>query len=300
MAQYGELRADFITYTTGVGSGEANHTVTVSSLVNNPTFSGNVIVSGDLGVSGIAIINDITVTGNAIFESGITVTGDTNIDGNTNISGLLTVSGITVTGNATVEGDLIVSGNISGNTSGIFGYWERSGTTLKPATLNDVVTIYPGSPTSPGFTPIDDPDTGIYSDVANTISIAAAGTSGLTVASGLTSFHTEISGATDGGVNGSGYWRVAAGSTGERPLISTTGMIRFNTTLEQFEGYDGNWSLLGGGATGSGGDRVFVLNETGVTTDYTLTGFNASSAGPITIEDGVEVIVTDPFNWSIV
>ena len=41
-------------------------------------------------------------------------------------------------------------------------------------------------------------------------------------------------------------------------------------------------------ATGSGGDRVFVLNETGVTTNYTLTGFNASSAGPITIEPGVQ------------
>jgi hypothetical protein len=69
MAQYGELRADFVTYTTGVGSGEANHTVTVSSLVNNPSYSGSVIVSGDLGVSGVSIFNDITVTGNAFFST---------------------------------------------------------------------------------------------------------------------------------------------------------------------------------------------------------------------------------------
>jgi hypothetical protein len=230
MAQYGELRADFVTYTTGVGSGEANHTVTVSSLVNNPSYSGSVTISGDLGVSGVSIFNDITVTGNAFFQQGLSATGNVNVTGIVIASGLdadnyvIASSGyfdtIVVSGNATVTGNANVSG--------------------------------------------------------------------------------EISGATDGGVNGSGYWRVAAGSTAERPTVATTGMIRFNTTLAQYEGFDGNWSLLGGGATGSGGDRVFVLNETGVTSNYTLTGFNASSAGPITIEDGIEVIVADPFNWSIV
>ncbi len=229
MAQYGELRADFITYTTGVGSGEANATVTTSSLVNNPSYSGSVVISGDLGVSGVSIFNDITVTGDAYFQQGINATGNVDVTGIVIASGfesdtINTTSGyfdyIIVSGDATVTGDAYVSG--------------------------------------------------------------------------------EISGATDGGVNGSGYWRVAAGSTAERPTVATTGMIRFNTTLAQYEGFDGNWSLLGGGATGSGGDRVFVLNETGVTSDYTLTGFNASSAGPITIEPGVQVIVATPFNWSIV
>ena len=229
MAQYGELRADFITYTTGVGSGEANATVTTSSLVNNPSYSGSVVISGDLGVSGVSIFNDITVTGDAYFQQGINATG------NVNVTGIVIASGF--------ESDTI------NTTSGYFDYIIVSG------------------------------DATITGDA---------------YASG------EISGATDGGVNGSGYWRVAAGSTAERPTVATTGMIRFNTTLAQYEGFDGNWSLLGGGATGSGGDRVFVLNETGVTTDYTLTGFNASSAGPITIEPGVQVIVATPFNWSIV
>lgn len=229
MAQYGELRADFITYTTGVGSGEANATVTTSSLVNNPSYSGSVVISGDLGVSGVSIFNDITVTGDAYFQQGINATG------NVNVTGIVIASGF--------ESDTI------NTTSGYFDYIIVSG------------------------------DATITGD---------AYVSG------------EISGATDGGVNGSGYWRVAAGSTAERPTVATTGMIRFNTTLAQYEGFDGNWSLLGGGATGSGGDRVFVLNETGVTTDYTLTGFNASSAGPITIEPGVQVIVATPFNWSIV
>lgn len=57
----------------------------------------------------------------------------------------------------------------------------------------------------------------------------------------------------------------------------------------------------GGGATGSGGDRIFVLNEQVVTTSYTLpSGNNATSCGPITINDGVEVIIGDDQNWAIV
>ena len=42
MAQYGEVRVDYITYTTGTSPSEANATVTVSSLVNNPSFSGDI------------------------------------------------------------------------------------------------------------------------------------------------------------------------------------------------------------------------------------------------------------------
>lgn len=57
----------------------------------------------------------------------------------------------------------------------------------------------------------------------------------------------------------------------------------------------------GGGATGSGGDRVFVLNEQVVTTSYTFpSGNNATSCGPITINDGVEVIIGDDQNWAVV
>ena len=86
MAQYGELRADFITYTTGVGGGEANHTITVSSLVNAPTFSGDVVITGDLDVKGT-----ITVTGDVITTTGSFTTEDGNL---TTTNGILTaVSG---------------------------------------------------------------------------------------------------------------------------------------------------------------------------------------------------------------
>ena len=36
-------------------------------------------------------------------------------------------------------------------------------------------------------------------------------------------------------------------------------MMRYNTDLDAYEGFDGTtWGQIGGGATGSGGDRVFI------------------------------------------
>ena len=62
-------------------------------------------------------------------------------------------------------------------------------------------------------------------------------------------------------------------------------------------------SLGGGGSAPDvpDGDGVFQLNKQEVKNDYTLPeGYNAVSAGPITIESGVTVTINDGENWSIV
>lgn len=56
----------------------------------------------------------------------------------------------------------------------------------------------------------------------------------------------------------------------------------------------------GGGATGGGGDRVFLENGTVITTSYTITRtYNALSVGPMTINPGVEITVPDGSIWLI-
>lgn len=91
------------------------------------------------------------------------------------------------------------------------------------------------------------------------------------------------------------------GTTGERPT-GVAGMIRYNTTLTQFEGYKaGAWGAIGGGATGGSSDDVFYENGQTVTTSYTLsTGKNAMSAGPVTINAGATVTVPSGQSWVIV
>lgn len=103
-------------------------------------------------------------------------------------------------------------------------------------------------------------------------------------------------------LSGTGTLDLPVGTSAERPGSPNSGMIRFNSTLTTFEGYNGTaWGAIGGGATGSGTDNVFYENDQSVTTSYTLsTGKNAMSAGPITIASGVTVTVPSSQSWVIV
>jgi hypothetical protein len=98
-----------------------------------------------------------------------------------------------------------------------------------------------------------------------------------------------------------GALQLPFGTTGQRPTAAT-GQVRFNSSLTQFEGYNGTtWGKIGGGATGGGSDDVFIENGQTVTTNYTLTaGKNAVSAGPITINAGITVTVPSGASWVIV
>tara|TARA_R110000868_G_scaffold10997_2_gene53219 strand:- start:272 stop:601 length:330 start_codon:yes stop_codon:yes gene_type:complete len=58
---------------------------------------------------------------------------------------------------------------------------------------------------------------------------------------------------------------------------------------------------IGSGATGGGGDTIFIENSQVVTTDYTIpVGKNAMSTGEITINSGVTVTVSAGSTWAII
>jgi len=99
---------------------------------------------------------------------------------------------------------------------------------------------------------------------------------------------------------GTGAILIPVGTTAQQPS-GVNGQIRYNTTAQTYEGYsNGAWGQLGGGATGGGPDKVFVQNQTTVTTNYTLTtGYNAESVGPITINSGITVTVPSGARWVV-
>lgn len=102
--------------------------------------------------------------------------------------------------------------------------------------------------------------------------------------------------------NGSDFTAVTAltlsvGTTAQRPSTPATGMLRYNTTLSQFEGYDGTqWGGIGGAQAGG----VIQTNKTEVMVNYTMpSGTNGLSVGPVTIDSGVSVTITSGQRWLV-
>ena len=134
---YGEIKVDSITYTAN-GS---DTTVSVSGLVQNPTFSGDITVTGTISgniVQGGTLVSGATVSGTAGEfgtitgnTAGFTTVTGTTITGTTvnAVSGVFTtqISGATVTGN---------TGQFTNITGGAAGFTSVTGTTVTGTTAN--------------------------------------------------------------------------------------------------------------------------------------------------------------------
>jgi hypothetical protein len=194
---------------------------------------------------------------------------------------------------------------------------------------------------------------------------------------GATLLSSTLAVTGDASFNSTGQVKLPNGTTAQRSATPTVGSVRFNTTLQTFEGYStysgqtissitrvtttatlttaanhnlttgtfvtvsgatpaeyngtfsitvttptaftytmlatpsgsatvvgsykvGVWGQIGGGATGNGGDQIFVENGQTVTASYQIPATkNASSVGPITINSGVSVTVPSASRWVI-
>jgi hypothetical protein len=99
---------------------------------------------------------------------------------------------------------------------------------------------------------------------------------------------TTLSATGDVTFTGFGYTQLQSGATTDRPATPAEGMIRYNTSLTQFEGYSpSGWGAIGGtGATGGGTNQAFYENDQTITTSYTIGATkNAMSTGVITTGD---------------
>jgi hypothetical protein len=125
----------------------------------------------------------------------------------------------------------------------------------------------------------------------------------LPVTSGGTGAATAAQAVINLGVitSATGSAKVPAGTTAQQDVSPQAGFFRFNTTFGIFEGYNGTaWGQVGGGATGAGGDQVFVENGQNVTTTYSIpAGKNAMTTGPITVDAGVTVTVPSGSRWVV-
>lgn len=127
------------------------------------------------------------------------------------------------------------------------------------------------------------------------LAVADGGTGASTAANARTNLLAVGFTATTGSAT------IPSGTTGQRDASPSSGFFRFNSTVGKFEGYNGTaWGSVGGGATGAGGDEVFVENGTTVTTSYALTtNKNAVSVGAITINSGATVTIPSGARWVV-
>jgi hypothetical protein len=172
-----------------------------------------------------------------------------------------------------------------------------TGTTISSTwantTLSDIASALTGSVASDGQTPM----TGNLDMNTRKVVNMANGT----VATDAISLGQLTTAFTNPTFAGTEFMLIPKGTTAQRPAVPVDGEMRYNTTTNQFEGYQGGaWGQLGGGATGGGPDEVFVENSRVVTTNYTLsTGKSAESVGPITVNSGITVTIPSDERWVI-
>ena len=136
--------------------------------------------------------------------------------------------------------------------------------------------------------------TGTFAMTGDQVQVSEGGTGATTAGAALVNLG-ERTGAT-------GSLLLPAGTTAQRDVSPAAGYLRWNSSDGTAEVYSGTaWGSVGGGATGGGGDAVFVENDQTVTTNYTIpTGKNAMSTGPVTISGGVTVTVSSGSRYVII
>ena len=188
----------------------------------------------------------------------------------------------TNTGTA-ASADVIVSNNNTTATTyyGDFGM-NSSGWTGTPGTnsFGAPNTVYLTATTA---------DLAIGTTTANAIRFAVGGGADVMQVNGttgITSFPTTSA------------ITLPVGTTAQRPGTPATAMLRYNTSLSQFEGYNGTiWGGIGGAQAGG----AIQVNNTTASVSYTIaTGTNGFSVGPITTASGVSVTVASGQRWVII
>jgi len=179
---------------------------------------------------------------------------------------------LTLQSGLSVAGDLAMdTGNLNiilpeGNTVDV-----RSG----DKGIIDNVDVNPFNAGSGNFTNISVSQNSIISATNQSTSVST----GALIISGGLGVAKNLNVGGDGAFTGSGSLRVPVGDTSQRPSSAVIGMIRFNTDIENFEGFDGeNWREIGlaasedfGEITGSVAlslDYRFVNEEVNSFADY--------------------------------
>ena len=259
------------------------------------------------------------MTGNLTFSGSQTVDGrDLSVDG-AKLDGIETGA----TADQTASEILTLVKTVDGTGSGLDadlldgqeGSYYRNASNINAGTLDAarIPTLNQDTTGSAATLTTARTINGVSFDGSADITVTAAGSTltgtslkSTIVSSSLTSVGT-LTGLTVSGnilMTGTGAIDVAAGTTAQRPGSPNTGMFRYNSTTNQFEGYtNAGWGAIAGGGAGSGATlqatNGIVETAATISSDHTITtNFNAMSAGPVTVS--ADITIPSGSVWTIV
>jgi hypothetical protein len=272
---------------TVISSAWANNTMNdlASAMTDSVAADGQTPMTGSLNLNSNKIVNLATGT---VGNDGINFTqfNTPTFGGAVVCSSTLTVAGATL-----LSSTLAVTGDASFNSTGQVKLpngttAQRSATpALGSVRFNTTLQSFEGYTSYSGQT------ISSITHVTTTATLTTAANHNLTTGTFVT-----VSGATPVEYNGTFSITVVDATSFTYTMLATP-----SGSASPVGSYRvGVWGQIGGGATGNGGDQVFVENNQVITASYQIpVGRNASTVSPITINSGVVVTVPSGSRWVV-
>lgn len=222
-----------------VGDSSADTLTINSTVTSNLIFTDNTY---DIGASGATRPRNLFIAGNITAGGNQTLTGSLTVDSTTDASS-------TTTGSIQTDGGVGIAKSLYvGTGTNLAGALTYGGVTLSNSVTGTGSMVLSNSPTL--VTPaLGTPSSGVVTNLTGTASININGTVGATTAN--TGAFTTLTASSDSSFTSTGALLISKGTTGQQPGSAVTGMMRYNTSTNQFEGYSGSspaWKSIGGSA----------------------------------------------------
>lgn len=256
-----------------VGDSSADTLTINSTITSNLIFTDNTY---DIGASSATRPRNFFLAGNITAGGNQTLTGALTVDSTTD-------STSTTTGSIQTDGGVgIAKALFVGTTTNMAGALTYGGVTLSNSVTGTGSMVLATSPTL--VTPaLGTPSSGVVTNLTGTASININGTVGATTAT--TGAFTTLTASADSTFSSTGALIISKGTTGQRPTPAS-GMLRFNTTTFEFEGYNGTaWASVGGAA---------LSNDTSTATDVFPLFANATTGTASTLFTGNASLLYKP------
>jgi len=278
---------------TVISSTWANNTMNdlASALTDSVAADGQTPMTGPLNMNSNKVTNLATgtVNGDAINYSQFNTP---TFGGAVTCSSTLTVTGATaLSSTLAVTGDTTMAGNLAVNSTGQVKL--PNGTTAQRSATPAVGSIRYNTSLQQfeGYSTYSGQTISSITRVTTTATLTTAANHNLSTGAFVT-----VSGAVPAEYNGTFSITVVDATSFTYTMLATPSGSA--STVGSY--LVGVWGQIGGGATGNGGDQVFVENSQTITASYAIpSGKNASTVSPITINSGVVVTVPSGSRWVV-